>query len=209
MSNVEPPQPQPPAPTTQSLAPGTYGANMPIPTGGSGNVSDATVLAEFAKMDEITLRQTQEKLYRKGWYGSGKPSGVGWKDKDINAFKDFYRFTQARQIDWKDGLRALDKAPDFVMGGSGRTIMRPSGEDLEEVLQRTALETMGKKLDDASVKQLVSSYQGVATQASGAEAPPSADVFFQNRIEQQYGADTDSYKYLNAISNVSKVLGSL
>lgn len=209
MSNVEPePKPQP-APSVGSLAPGAYGASMPIPTGGSKDVSDAKVLSIFAEMDEIRLQQVQEKLYRKGWYGSGKPSGVGWKDKDINAFKDFYRFTQAREIDWQDGLRALDKAPDFVLGGSGRSITRPSGEDLEAVLQRTALETMGKKLDDASVKQLVSSYQGIATQASSAEAPPSADVFFQNRIEQQYGADTDSYKYLNAISNVSKVLGSL
>ncbi len=208
MSIIEPdPSPQP-IPSVGSLAPNAYGSAMPIPTGGSKDVSDAKVISIFAGMDEIRLQQVQEKLYRKGWYGSGKPSGVGWKDKDINAFKDFYRFTQAREIDWQDGLRALDKAPDFVMGGSGRTIVRPSSEDLQEILQRTSLETMGKKLDDKTVGQLVSSYQGVYTSASG-ESAPSADVFFKSRIEQKYGAESDATKYLSAISNVSKVLGNL
>lgn len=205
MSNVEP-DPKP-VPAIESLAPGAYGANKPIPMGGSQDVSDSVVLGEFAKMDEIRLQQVQQKLYRKGWYGSGKPSGVGWKDKDINAFKDFYRFTQARNIDWQDGLLALDKAPDMELGGGSRRA-RPSSEDLKEILQRTSLETMGKRLDESSAQRLVDSYQGVMSSATTEQAP-SADVFFQNRIEQQYGAESESYKYLNAISNVSKVLGNL
>jgi hypothetical protein len=165
------------------------------------------VLGIFGGWDEISLKKNLDKLYRKGWYSSSKPSPTGWKDQDIKAFGDFLRFTKARQISWEDGLRALDKAPDFVLGGgSGRA--RPSSEDLKEILQRTSLETMGKRLDDSSAQRLVDSYQGVIA-GSSTEQAPSADVFFQNRIESQYGAESESYKYLNAISNVSKVLGSL
>jgi hypothetical protein len=104
-------------------------------------------------------------------------------------------------------LSQLDKAPDVnLLGSSGKT--KPSSADLTEILQRTALETIGKKLDDKTVGNLVSSYQGVYT-ADSAESAPSADVFFENRINQQYGADSEAYKYLNAISNVSRVLGSM
>lgn len=203
--NRDTPQPEQPV---NPLDIGAYTATMGIPTAGRNvDVSTSEVLAIFADWDEIDLRKNLDKLYRKGWYGSSKPSPTGWKDQDIKAFGDFYRSSKARQVSWEDGLRALDKAPDFELGGgSGRA--RPSSEDLKEILQRTSLETMGKRLDDASAQRLVDSYQGVAAGASTEQAP-SADVFFQNRIESQYGAESESYKYLNAISNVSKVLGSL
>lgn len=204
--NRDTPQPEQPV---NPLDIGAYTATMGIPTAGRNvDVSTSEVLAIFADWDEIDLRKNLDKLYRKGWYGSSKPSPTGWKDQDIKAFGDFYRSSKARQVSWEDGLRALDKAPDFELGGGGSGRARPSSEDLKEILQRTSLETMGKRLDDASAQRLVDSYQGVAAGASTEQAP-SADVFFQNRIESQYGAESESYKYLNAISNVSKVLGSL
>ena len=203
--NRDTPQPEQPV---NPLDIDAYTAAKGVPTAGrNADVSTNEVVTIFAGWDDIKLRRTLDKLYRKGWYGSSKPSPTGWKDQDIKAFGDFLRSTKAREIPWEDGLRALNKAPDYELGGgSGRA--RPSSEDLKEILQRTSLETMGKRLDDASAQRLVDSYQGVAAGASTEQAP-SADVFFQNRIESQYGAESESYKYLNAISNVSKVLGSL
>jgi hypothetical protein len=200
---------QPAPPSIDSLAPGNYSKTQNIPMGESQkDVSDYEVRSIFAGMTEIELKTRLNTLYRKGWYGSSKPSPVGWKDKDLKAFKDFYMMSKANQMTWQDGFTVLNKAPDMELsdGRSGRA--RPSSEDLKEVLQRTSLETMGKRLDDAAAQRLVDSYQGVVSGATTEQAP-SADVFFQNRIESQYGAESESYKYLNAISNVSKVLGSL
>lgn len=163
---------------------------------------------EFAKLNDITRRNVKITLYRKGWYGSGKPElGDRISDADKAAMSDLLETANVEGYTWDVLLRQIEKAPDVeFLGTGGRD--KPSSADLTDILQKTSLQTIGKKLDDKTVNQLVSSYQGVYT-ANTEQTPPSADVFFQNRIEQQYGADTTAYKYLNAISNVSKVIESL
>jgi hypothetical protein len=46
-------------------------------------------------------------------------------------------------------------------------------------------------------------------EAAGGATAPSTDVFFKNRIEQQYGAESDGYKYLSAISNVANLMENM
>ena len=163
---------------------------------------------EFAKLDDITRRNVKITLYKKGWYGSGKPElGDRISDADKAAMSDLLETANVEGYTWDVLLRQIEKAPDVESRGTGGRD-KPSSADLTEILQKTSLQTIGRKLDDKTMKQLVTSYQGVYT-ANTNEAPPSADVFFQNRIEQQYGADTTAYKYLNAISNVSKVIEGL
>jgi hypothetical protein len=160
---------------------------------------------ELAKLDDITRTKVQRLLYAKGWYGSRKP-GNGFSDADRGAMADLLLLSNAQGYTWDTLLNKLGQAPTENLAGVGAT--RPSSADLTEVLQRTALETMGKKLDDASVSQLVSSYQGVYS-GSSMESAPQADTFFKQRIESQYGTETDAHKYLGAISNVANILGSL
>lgn len=162
--------------------------------------------AELAKMDDITRTKVQNLLYAKGWYGSRKP-GNGFSDSDRGAMADLLLLANAQGYTWDVLLNKLAKAPSQNLASvSGAT--RPSTADLTEVLQRTALETMGRKLDDKSVSQLVSNYQSVYTGAT-TESAPQADVYFKNRIEQQYGTESDAHKYLGAIGNVAQILGSL
>jgi hypothetical protein len=179
----------------------------PISTAGGFGVSDREAMTELSKMDQKEVKVIQEKLYRKGWYGSSKPSGNLYLPADINAFQNFLQAAKIQKLPWRDALKALEKAPDLELGRARPK--KPASTDLREILQRTSLETIGKKLDDAAVQRLVESYQGVYTDTSKSESAPSADSFFKNRIESQYGTESESYKYLNAISNVSKVLGSL
>ena len=208
----------PPRLVTQTAGPsGRMNVAARTASGNYGIVSSQGTVQEFYQptrdamtilsgLDNITRSRVQEKLYRKGWYGSSKP-GNGYSDKDRNAMADLLLLANNQGYTWDVLLNQLDKAPDVQsLSSTGRT--KPSSADLTEILQRTSLETIGKKLDDKTVGQLVSSYQGVYTSASG-ESAPSADVFFQNRITEKYGADSEAYKYLNAISNVSKVLGSM
>jgi hypothetical protein len=192
-------------PSIEDLA--NWDKDKPIGTMGGFDVSEREVMTEFSKMDKTELQANLEKLYRKGWYGSSKPSGNLYLPVDINAFQNFLRAAKLQKLPWRDAMKTLDKAPDFEIGSSRPS--RPASTDLKEILQRTSLETIGKKLDDSAVQRLVESYQGVYTDTSKSESPPSADTFFKSRIESQYGTESESYKYLNAISNVSKVLGSL
>jgi len=159
-------------------------------------------------MDDITRQYVQNILYRKGWYGSRRP-GNGFSDTDRETFADLLLYANIQGQSWDVILGQLTKAPDMAsMRGGGTRVVRPSSEDLTEILQRTALETVGKKLSDDDVNMLVKTYQR-AYRNQSSEQVASADVFFKNRIEQQYGGDSEAYKYLNAISNVQQVLGSL
>lgn len=159
-------------------------------------------------MNDVTRQYVQNILYRKGWYGSRKP-GTGVSDEDISAFSELLVYSNLQGQSWDVILGQLTKAPDMAsLRGGGARVVRPSSEDLTEILQRTALETVGKKLSDDDVNTLVKTYQNAYVR-QGSEQVASADVFFKNRIEQQYGADSEAYKYLNAIANVQQVLGSL
>ena len=63
-------------------------------------------------------------------------------------------------------------------------------------------------LDEAA--KFAQAYQGTQrTQAMGGGNASSTDVYFQNRIEKQYGAESDGYKYLSAIGNVAKLMESI
>lgn len=163
---------------------------------------------ELSKLDDISRRNVKITLYKKGWYGSSKPElGDRISDADKAAMSDLLETANVEGYTWDVLLRQIQKAPDVeFMGRAGRN--KPSSADLTDILQKTSLQTIGRKLDDKTIKQLVSSYQGVYT-ANTEESPPSADVFFKNRIEQTYGTETDAHKYLYAISNVAKILGGM
>lgn len=202
MSNTPNPNPTP----AVSVDPKAWAAG--IPTGGvsSAEISNTQIRTILTGLDDVRLKQVQEILKRKGWYGSSE-RGNGFMPQDLNAFQNFYETAKAKGLDWETALTQVQKGPDFVLGSSGVNKV-PSAIDLKEVLQRTALTVMGKTLDEKAVQNLVSSYQSVSNGTATTNAP-AADTFFKSRIEQKYGAESDATKYLSAISNVSKVLGNL
>tara|TARA_R110000868_G_scaffold131624_1_gene341729 strand:+ start:5512 stop:6120 length:609 start_codon:yes stop_codon:yes gene_type:complete len=179
-----------------------------IPTGGvsSAEISNQEIREILAGLDDIRLRQVQGILKAKGWYGSSD-RGNGFSPTDLNVFQNFYQVAKAKGINWEAALTQVSKGPDLVLGSDSVNKV-PSPIDLKEILQRTALTVMGRKLDDNTVQNLVSSYQSVSNGTASTQAP-AADTFFKSRIEQKYGAESDATKYLSAISNVSKVLGNL
>ena len=205
MSNT--PNPTPTAgPASADLGAALAGAKALVGGSSSTEISSQKVREILAGLDDTKLKQVQETLKRKGWYGSSD-RGNGFSPTDLNVFQNFYQVAVAKGLDWESALTQVSKGPDLVLGSSGVNKV-PSPIDLTEVLQRTALTVMGRKLDDNAVQNLVSSYQSVANGTATTTAP-SADTFFKSRIEQKYGAESDATKYLSAISNVSKVLGSL
>jgi hypothetical protein len=148
-------------------------------------------------------------LYTRGWYAGGKPEG-GLGDNDREAMRRLLYISNLQGISWDRTLAAMSKAPVTSEGSGGRVVQVASTEDLMEIANRTALSTIGRKLSDAETRQFSAAYQQAQRgSAYGAEQAPQADVFFRNRIEQKYGADTDAYKYLSAVSSVAKILGGL
>lgn len=202
MSNTPNPNPMP----AVSVDPKAWAAG--IPTGGvsSAEISNSQIRTILTGLDDVRLKQVQEILKRKGWYGSSE-RGNGFMPQDLNAFQNFYETAKAKGLDWETALTQVQKGPDFVLGSSGVNKV-PSAIDLKEVLQRTALTVVGRKLDDKSVDNLVSSYQAASNGTATTDAP-AADTFFKSHIEQKYGAESDATKYLSAIGTVSRVLGKL
>jgi hypothetical protein len=194
-----------PAPAV-SVDPKDWAAGIPMGGASTAEISNSQIRTILTGLDDIRLKQVQGILKAKGWYGSSE-RGNGFMPQDINAFQNFYETAKAKGLDWETALTQVAKGPDFVVGSSGINKV-PSAIDLKEVLQRTALTVMGRTLDDNAVQNLVGSYQSVANGTATTQAP-AADTFFKSRIEQKYGAESDATKYLSAISNVSKVLGSL
>lgn len=202
MSNTPNPNPTP----AVSVDPNVWAAGIPTGGASSAEISNSQIRKILTGLDDVRLKQVQDILKRKGWYGSSE-RGNGFMPQDLNAFQNFYETAKSKGLDWETALTQVAKGPDFVLGSSGVNKV-PSAIDLKEVLQRTALTVMGRTLDDKAVQNLVSSYQSVSNGTATTQAP-AADTFFKSRIEQKYGAESDATKYLSAISNVSKVLGNL
>lgn len=162
----------------------------------------------LGSLNDIERNRITNILYTRGWYGDRKPQG-GFGDNDLDAMKGLLYYSNIKGRTWDEVLNTIEKAP-FTTAGSGAAPSFSSKEDLSVIADKTALSTIGRKLTPEERDRFVKSYQGVQrADRPGGEQAPSADVFFQNRIENQYGAETDAYKYLTAISNVAKLLESL
>lgn len=169
------------------------------------NTRPGEILASF---DEKTLKNFTQTLYSRGWYGNRKPGG-GLSDNDKEAMQNLLYVSNLQGRTWEQTFSSIAKAPISVGTGSRRAQVA-STEDLVALANKTALSTMGRKLTEDEAAKFARAYQGVqAGSAGAAQAAPSADVFFQNRIEQQYGAESEGYKYLTAISNVAKLMESM
>lgn len=163
----------------------------------------------LGSLNDVARSKLITELQSRGWYGSSKPQG-GFGDSDRSAMRDLLYYSNIQGRSFSEVLNTIAKAP--ITGSGGGAVKQVSStEDLVSIANKTALATIGKKLSPEQTKAFSLAYQQ-AQRADLSGAPqqaPSADVFFQNRIEKQYGAETDAYKYLGAISNVAKLLESL
>ena len=168
------------------------------------------VLAEYGT-NEIARKVLLKKLYDRGWYeGDDKPGG-GLSDEDKNAVYRVMYAANLTGIPWQQVLTSVSKSP-FMSASSGKGAgFRPSStEDLVEIANRTALSTIGRKLSAEESAKFSRAYQATEqTQASGGANASNTEVFFKNRIEQKYGAESDGYKYVSAISNVAKLMENM
>jgi hypothetical protein len=160
------------------------------------------ILGGLSDVNRIKIVNT---LYSRGWYaGQNKEGGFG--DNDREAMKNLLYYSNVKGVDWTTMLSTISKAP--ISEGVGRAAQVSSTDDLVEVANRTALSTIGRKLTETEANQFAASYQGVQRAAAGgsAEQAASPTVFFQNRIQSKYGAESEGYKYLTAISNVARLI---
>ena len=173
------------------------------------NTNPRELLASYGT-DEVARKTFLKTLYERGWYkGDDKPGG-GLSDEDETAV---YRLMYASNLTgapWNKVLTSVNKSPFASASGKGAGFRPSSTEDLVEVANRTALSTIGRKLSAEESSKFSRAYQASQqAEASGGMSAPSTEVFFKNRIEQKYGAESDGYKYLSAISNVAKLMENM
>lgn len=169
------------------------------------NTRPGEILASF---DEKTLRKFTQTLYSRGWYGDKKPGG-GLSDVDKNAMENLLYISNLQGRTWEQTFASIAQAP-ISTGAAGGRVRVTATEDLVELANRTALSTIGRKLTPEEAAKFSAAYQGTQrTDAMGGNPAASADVYFQNRIQKQYGAESEGYKYLSAIGNVAKLLENI
>jgi hypothetical protein len=159
--------------------------------------------------DEVTRNVFLKNLYERGWYKSGRPGG-GLSDDDRDAVYRLMYFSNLTGTTWNQ-VYSLGKKSPFAEAQSADGRFRVAAtEDLVEIANRTALSTIGRKLSAEEASKFSRAYQATQqAEASGGAAAPDTNVFFKNRIEKQYGAESDGYKYLSAISNVAKLMENM
>lgn len=159
--------------------------------------------------NEVTRTNFLKNLYDRGWYKGDKPGG-GLSDEDEKAVYRLMYSSNLTGVPWNQIYSAGKKSPFSSAVSSGSRFRASSTEDLVEIANRTALSTIGRKLSPEETSKFARSYQASQqAEASGGMAAPTTDVFFKNRIEQKYGAESDGYKYLSAISNVAKLMENM
>lgn len=159
--------------------------------------------------DEVKRNAFLKNLYDRGWYGSGKPGG-GLSDDDEKAVFRLLYSANLTGISWDQVYQAGKKSPFAEAPTADARFRVSSTEDLIEIANRTALSTIGRKLSADEASKFSRAYQSSQqAEAAGGAAAPSTDVFFKNRIEQKYGAESDGYKYLSAISNVARLMENM
>lgn len=162
----------------------------------------------LGSLNDVDRNKLTTMLYSRGWYGGDKPSG-GFGDNDRRAMRTLLHYSNIQGRPFNEILNEVAKAPIIETGGAPRVTQVSATTDLIEIAQRTALSTIGRKLDADEAKAFSQAYQAAqrtAGKQGAAMQAPSADVFFQNRIQKQYRPETNAYKYLTAISNVAKLL---
>jgi hypothetical protein len=161
--------------------------------------------------DEVLRKDFLKNLYERGWYDGNDRPGGGLSDEDEKAVYKLLYASNLAGVQWNQIYTAGKKSPFAnTSGGRGAGFRPSSTEDLVEIANRTALSTIGRKLSAEETSKFARSYQASQqAEASGGMSAPNTEVFFKNRIEQQYGAESDGYKYLSAISNVAKLMENM
>lgn len=156
-------------------------------------------------LDDVTRIKITKTLYSRGWYGGLERQG-GFGDNDRKAMENLLYYANVSGLSWDTILNTISKAP--ISGGGGRAVKVTNTEDLVEIANRTALSTIGRKLSETEAQKFSVAYQNAQRAEAGgsSQQAPTADIFFQNRIQQKYGAESEGYKYLTAISNVAKLM---
>ena len=195
--------------------PGVVGKdNVPGIIDETGTVNDYYNLREGPRellvgMGEVERATLLKNLYDRGWYKSGRPGG-GLSDEDEQAVYRLLYTSNLTGVSWSQIYNSGKRSPfasDSKVGGRTRVA---ATEDLVEIANRSALSTIGRKLSPEEASKFSRAYQASQqAEAAGGMAAPSTDVFFKNRIEKKYGAESDGYKYLSAISNVAKLMENM
>jgi hypothetical protein len=160
--------------------------------------------------DEVARANFLKRLYERGWYDSGTSPGGGLSDEDERAVYKLMYASNLMGVQWSSVLAAGKRSPFAASESADKRFRVSSSEDLVEIANRTALSTIGRKLSAAESSKFSRAYQSSQqNEAAGGATAANTEVFFKNRIEQQYGGESDGYKYLSAISNVAKLMENM
>jgi len=131
-----------------------------------------------------------ESLKRKGLYGSSTP-GNGFEEKDIRAFTPLLEYANMTGKPWAESWAEYYKSvPDSTSAKNGATRRVTNADDLKMVFKKSAADLLGHSLTPQDEARFARLYQQMEM---GGDAPTAGTVA-ENQIQQQFGAEAQSYR---------------
>lgn len=161
---------------------------------------------ELAQMSQGNRIELLNALYQRGFFPSKTgPSVTGRDNNSVYAMEQFlaavnptgYTWDVAKPIIFSE-FQAIQGAPGS--GGAARKYSISSDDDIINIANKVAEQTIGRKLSSTEVNKIVGKVQSrerAAGQSNATETQqaPSAQTIAQNQIEQQYGQEAAMMRF--------------
>jgi len=161
---------------------------------------------ELAQMSQPNRIELLNALYQRGFFPSKTgPSVTGRDNNSVYAMEQFlaavnptgYTWDVAKPIIFSE-FQAIQGAPGS--GGGGNKYSISSDDDIINIANRVAEQTIGRRLNSAEVSKIVSKVQSrerAAGQSNANETQqaPSSQTIAQSQIEQEYGQEAAMMRF--------------
>ena len=161
---------------------------------------------ELAQMSQFSRIELLNALYQRGFFPSKTgPSVTGRDNNSVYAMEQFlaavnptgYTWDVAKPIIFSE-FQAIQGAPGS--GGSANKYSISSDDDIINIANRVAEQTIGRRLNSTEVSKIVGKVQSrerAAGQSNATETQqaPSAQTIAQSQIEQEYGQEAAMMRF--------------
>jgi hypothetical protein len=161
---------------------------------------------ELAQMSQPNRIELLNALYQRGFFPSKTgPSVTGRDNNSVYAMEQFlaavnptgYTWDVAKPIIFSE-FQAIQGAPGS--GGGGKKYSISSDDDIINIANRVAEQTIGRRLNSGEVSKIISKVQSrerAAGQSNANETQqaPSAQTIAQSQIEQEYGQEAAMMRF--------------
>ena len=181
------------------------------------NTDANTILLGLAK-NPVALKEVNNLLASRGFYGGSKPSRLGYDSVDRSAMAEFLNFANSQGVTFEVAKRIAETIPAVQGGTKAPSVRLTSKDDLNVVFRKTAQDLLGYELPDDVAQRFSKAYnqleisEGQQAAAGGVyQAAAAPGTVAEQQIRQQFAPEAQSFaagNYAEIMDRRIKELGA-